>query len=212
MLRLYDYLPSQNCYKIRLLLSQLGQSYERRLVSIFEGESHTDEFLRLNPGGAVPVLELEDGSAIAESNAILCYLAEGTPYLPAERLARAKVLQWLFFEQDYIQPTVATLRHWTQTGKLERNAGAVPGRRNGGLRVLGALERHLATHDFLANGRYSIADIAVFAYGHRADEAGFDFAAYPSFTAWIGRVKAQPGYLDEHFTYAIDPHSGRDLP
>ena len=162
MLRLYDYLPSQNAWKVRLLLSHLDLPYERVPVAIFEGQSHTDAFLAKNPAGAVPVLEVEPGRFVAESNAILCYLAEGTPYLPDERLARAKVMQWLFFEQSYVEPQIGSLRYWTLTGKLARRSpDMIAGKRTTSLRALGALERQLAATAFLAGARYSIADMAV---------------------------------------------------
>ena len=118
MLKLYDYLPSQNGFKIRLLLQHLGQPYQHVPVAIFQGESRTPEFLQKNPVGAIPVLEPQPGVYIAESNAILCYLAEGTEYLPSERLARARVMQWLFFEQYYVEPTVGTLRFWVLANKV----------------------------------------------------------------------------------------------
>jgi len=212
MLRLYDYLPSQNAWKVRCLLNHLGQPYERTIVSIFEGESRTETFLGRNPVGAVPVLELESGVSIAESNAILCYLAEGTAYLPGDRLARATVMQWLFFEQSYVEPQIGSLRYWTLTGKLARRAPElIEGKRAYGLRALAALERHLATNEFLANGIYSIADIAVFAYAGLAAEAGFDLAPYPGFGGWCRRVRAQPGFLAEMHPYAIDPHATKEL-
>ena len=212
MLRLYDYLPSQNAWKVRLLLNHLGLPYERRLVSIFEGESHTDAFLEKNPVGAVPVLEVEPGRFIAESNAILCYLAEGTRFLPDERFARAKVMQWLFFEQSYVEPQIGSLRYWTLTGKLaQRSPDMIAGKRAYSLRALAALERELSGHDFLAGDRYTIADMAVFAYAAHAEEAGLDLAPYPAFRAWIARVKAQPGFLAERFPYSIDPHATKEL-
>lgn len=212
MLRLYDYLPSQNAYKVRLLLAHLGIPYEQSFVSIFGGESRKPEFLAKNPAGAVPVLEPEPGIYIAESNAILCYLAEGTRYLPADRLGRARVMQWLFFEQDYVQPTIATLRHWTLTGKLARRAPEeVARRRGGGEHALDAIERGLAQRPFLGGADYSIADMAVFAYAHRADEAGFDLSRRGVFNRWVERVKAEPGHLAEMFPYSIDPHSSREL-
>lgn len=210
MLRLYDYLPSQNGWKARQLLAHLELPYEHRLVRIFQGEQHDPAFLALNPGGTVPVLEIEPGRAIAESNAILAYLAEGTPYLPADRFGRAKVLQWLFFEQNYVEPVIGSLRYWTLTGKLERNAAGVPARRQRGQRSLEALDRHLQTHDFLA-GTYSIADIAVYAYGAWAEEAGFDLAPFPAFRAWAARVASQPGHLATRHPYSIDPDASRDL-
>ena len=160
MLKLYDYLPSQNGFKIRLLLQHLGQPYQHVPVAIFQGESRTPEFLEKNPVGAIPVLEPEPGVHIAESNAILCYLAEGTAYLPAERLARARVMQWLFFEQYYVEPVIGSLRFWTLTGRLEMNAALVPGKRDAAVRALSALERTLAKTLFLAGTELTIADIA----------------------------------------------------
>jgi glutathione S-transferase len=212
MLRLYDYLPSQNAWKVRLLLSHLGLPYERVPVSIFEGESHTDDFFGKNPAGAVPVLEVEPGRFVAESNAILCYLAEGTPYLPEDRFTRAKVMQWLFFEQSYVEPQIGSLRYWRLTEKLaSRSADMIAGKRAYSLRALAALERQLGDHRFLAGERYTIADMAVCAYAAHADEAGLDLAPYPAFRAWIGRVEAQPGFLRESFPYSIDPHASREL-
>src|ERR1044072_8408174 len=191
MLKLYDYLPSQNGFKIRLLLQHLRQPYEHVPVAIFQGESRTPAFLEKNPVGAIPVLEPEPGVVIAESNAILCYLAEGTAYLPPERLARARVMQWLFFEQYYVEPTIGTLRYWKLAGKLQANEAVAAVKRSAGERALDALERHLSKHPFLANDSYSIADIAVFAYGHLAAEGNFDLASRPSLVRWRGRVMAQ---------------------
>ena len=212
MLRLYDYLPSQNAWKVRLLLSHLGLGYERVPVSIFEGEARTDAYLEKNPAGAVPVLEVEPGRTIAESNAILCYLAQGTPYLPDDRFERAQVMQWLFFEQSYVEPQIGSLRYWTLTGKLaKRSEDLVAGKRAYSLRALAALERHLARRQFLVGERYTIADMAVYAYAAHAEEAGLDLAPYRAFRAWIGRVEAQPGFLAERFPYSIDPHASREL-
>jgi glutathione S-transferase len=212
MLRLYDYLPSQNAWKVRLLLSHLGLEYERVPVSIFEGESHSEAYLEKNPAGAVPVLEVEPGRTIAESNAILCYLAEGTPYLPQDRFERAQVMQWLFFEQSYVEPQIGSLRYWTLTGKLaKRSEDAVAGKRASSLRALAVLERHLARRTFLVGERYTIADMAVYAYAAHAEEAGLDPAPYPAFRAWISRIEAQPGFLRERFPYSIDPYASREL-
>jgi len=204
MLKLHDYLPSQNGFKVRLLLQHLGQPYEHVPVAIFQGESRTPAFLRKNPVGAIPVLEPEPGVYIAESNAILCYLAEGTAYLPAERLARARVMQWLFFEQYYVEPTIGTLRYWALAGKLQANEAVAAVKRSSGERALDALERHLSQHPFLANDRYSIADIAVFAYGHLANEANFDLAARPALGRWVERVKSQAGTLPQIYPYTPD--------
>lgn len=204
MLKLHDYLPSQNGFKIRLLLQQLRQQYEHVPVAIFQGESRTPEFLQKNPIGAIPVLEPQPGVYIAESNAILCYLAEGTEYLPSERLARARVMQWLFFEQYYIEPTVGTLRYWALAGKLKANEAVAAVNRSSGERALDALERHLGQHPFLANDSYSIADIAVFAYSHLAAEGHFDLASRPAFLRWVERVKLQAGTLPQIYPYTPD--------
>jgi len=212
MMTLFDYLPSQNAYKVRLLLSHLGLSYRTELVSIFEGEGQRDDYLAINPTGAVPALRLEDGRVLAESNAILTYLASGTPYLPDDPFAAAKVLQWMSFEQDYIL-NIASLRHWTMTGKLARRPQAlVAMRRAGGLRALQILERELAQRPFICGEQYTIADIALLAYTHRADEANLPLREFPHVVAWIGRVRAQPGFLEQHYPYSIDPHSSGELP
>ena len=213
MLTLYDYLPSQNAWKVRLLLRQLDIAYRSEIVSIFEGEGERDAYRAINPSGAVPALRLDDGRCLAESNAILFYLADGSDYLPDDVFARAKVLQWLNFEADTVQSTVATLRHWVMTGKDRRYpAQLVEMKRRGSARTLSILDRELARSAFLANERYSIADISVFAYVHRADEAGVGLADYPHLLRWVDDVSAQPRYLAEVHPYSIDPYSSRDLP
>ncbi|TPL96017.1 glutathione S-transferase family protein [Mesorhizobium sp. B2-3-10] len=208
MLTLHDYLPSQNGWKVRVLLGLLEIPYDSHPVSIFEGESHTDAFLALNPAGAVPVLQLRDGSAIAESNAILTYLAEGTSFLPSDRYRRAKVMQWLFFEQYNIEPVIGSLRFWTLTGRLERNQAMVAGKREAAARTLAALDRSLGETPFLAGSDFTVADIAVYAYSHRAGDCGFSLPEYPAFAAWAERVRDAigPGYPVH--PYSIDPHSG----
>ena len=208
MLTLHDYLPSQNGWKARVLLGLLKIPYESRMVSIFEGESHTDAFLKLNPAGAVPVLELEDGRAIAESNAILTYVAEGTPLLPADFYRRAKIMQWLFFEQYNVEPVIGSLRYWTLTGRLERNQAMVAGKREAGVRTVAALERSLAATQFLVGNDLTIADIAVYAYSHRAEDCGFSLADYPMLLAWVDRVRDAIGPDYPVYPYSIDPHSG----
>ncbi|PWJ94756.1 glutathione S-transferase [Mesorhizobium loti] len=208
MLTLHDYLPSQNGWKVRVLLGLLDIAYDSRLVSIFEGESRTDAFLALNPAGAVPVLQLEDGSAIAESNAILTYLAEGTPFLPSDRYRRAKIMQWLFFEQYNVEPVIGSLRFWTLTGRLERNQDMVAGKREAGARTLAALNRSLGDAPFLIGDDFTIADIAVYAYAHRAEDCGFSLTGYPAFAAWTGRVRDAIGSGHPVHPYSIDPHSG----
>lgn len=196
MLTLYDYLPSQNGWKVRVLLRLLGVPFRTEPVAIFGGESRTEAFLKLNPAGAIPVLQLEDGRALAESNAILTYLAEGTRFLSDDRFTRAKVMQWLFFEQYHVEPIIGLLRFWTLTGRLAQNAAMVEGKRATGARALAALQRELAATPFLAGERCTIADIAVYAYCHRAEDCGFVLPAYPAVMAWIERVAAEigPGY------------------
>ena len=208
MLTLHDYLPSQNGWKVRVLLGLLKISYHRRLVSIFEGESRSEHFLKLNPAGAIPVLEIEDGCAIAESNAILAYLAEGTPFLPADRYQRAKVMQWLFFEQYNVEPVIGSLRFWTLTARLERNREMVAGKREAGARTLAAMDRSLANAQFLVGKDLSIADIAVYAYSHRAQDCGFRLSDYPAVAAWCARVRDSIGPDQPVYPYSLDPHSG----
>jgi glutathione S-transferase len=213
MLTLFDYLPSQNAWKVRLLLNHLGRPYRTVPISIFEGEGKTAEFVRISPTGAVPAIQLEDGRALAESNAILAYLAEGTAYLPADPFDRAKVQQWLHFEQERVESVIGSLRYWTMTGKLpQRSTELVEGKRAAARRTLDILERELATRPFLAGDIYTIADMAVFAYGSRAEEAGLSLEPYPHFRAWIARIEAQPGFLATMHPYAIDPHSVKELP
>ncbi|WP_339861020.1 glutathione S-transferase family protein [Thalassospira alkalitolerans] len=210
-MKLYDYAGSQNAWKIRQLCAHLGLEYQTEWVSIFEGESHTDDFRKMNPAGAVPVLELDDGRSLAEFNAILLYLGEGTEYLPHDAYQRAKVCQWLFFEADYVQSTIATLRHWNLTGKNERNEGQLAKRRSGALGVLAILDRHLQDHDFLSNSRYSLADIAVYAYTHLAGEAGLDMAPFVALNHWINRIGDLVGDAIPVRYYSEDSFSGRDL-
>jgi glutathione S-transferase len=212
MLTLHDYLPSQNGYKVRLLLSHLERPYRSKLISIFEGEGKSPAFQALNPVGAVPVLELEDGCTLAESNAILFYLAEGTPYLPLGPWQRAQVLRWMFFEEDYVQNGLASLRHWTMTGKLTRRTPEViAAKRAGSLKTLGILEQRLAEHPFLTDSGYTVADISMFAYVSRAAEAEVSLEPYSGVRAWIARIRAQAGFLDEVHPYSIDPHSSGEL-
>ena len=195
MLKLYDYLASGNAYKVRLLLHQLGIPFERIEMDIMKGETRTPAFLARNPNGRIPVLELEDGTCLAESNAILWYLSEWTRFLPEDRLARAQVLQWMFFEQYSHEPYVAVLRFWTHAGWLEEKKLLVPEKRERGVAALQVMETHLRGHDFFVAGRYTIADIALYAYTHVAGEGGFDLAGLPAVRAWLGRVRGQPGHV-----------------
>jgi glutathione S-transferase len=213
MLTLFDYLPSQNAWKVRLLLNHLGRPYRTEIVNIFEGAGRSEEYLAVSPTGTVPAIRLEDGRTLAESNAILAYLADGTEYLPSDPFEHAKVQQWLHFEQERVESVIGSLRYWTLTGKLaQRPPALVEMKRAGALRTLDILERELSAHSFLANGRYSIADMSVFAYGSRAEEAGLSLEPYPHFRAWVARVQAQPGFLATMHPYSDDPHSASELP
>lgn len=196
MLTLYDYLSSGNGYKCRLLLAQLGIPYRRVELDILKGETRTPEFLARNPNGRIPALELEDGTVLSESDAILFYLAEGTPHLPEDRLGRAQVLQWLFFEQYSHEPFIAVARfiHHLLPPDTPRRA-ELPRLEQGGHAALGVMERRLADHPFLVADRYTIADIALYAYTHVAGEGGFDLAGYPGVRAWLARVEGQPRHL-----------------
>ena len=197
MLRLHDSLSSGNGFKVRLLLSQLQIPFERIEYDIDKSETRTPVFLAKNPNGRVPTLELEDGTFLPESNAILWYLAEGTPFLPEGRRERAAVLQWMFFEQYSHEPNIATVRFWIMhkvapTPLVELS---IPAKRKQGEAALGVMEKHLATRRFFVAERYTIADIALFAYTHVAGEGGFDLQPYPQVRAWLDRVAAQPGYI-----------------
>ncbi|AFY89406.1 glutathione S-transferase family protein [Chroococcidiopsis thermalis] len=196
MLKLYDFLPSGNGYKVRLLLTQLGIPFERVEINILKGESRTPEFLKKNSNGRIPVLQLESGDFLAESNAILFYFSEDTEFLPADKLLRARVLQWLFFEQYSHEPNIATPRFWiTELGKADEYREAIEQKRQAGYAALGVMEQHLTQQKFFVGDRYSIADIGLFAYTHVADEGGFDLSQFPAIQAWIERVKAQPNYI-----------------
>jgi glutathione S-transferase len=213
MLTLYDYLPSRNAWKVRQLLHLLQRPYRTQPVSIFEGEGRRPQFLAISPTGTVPALVLEDGRVLAESNAILMYLAEGSPWLPADAYGRARVWQWLSFEQERIESQVGALRHWRLTGKLARRPEALVAiKQRAGAHALAILERELATREWIAGEAFTIADIALHAYAALAEDAGLPLAPHPRLRAWIARVRAQPGFLDEVHPYSLDPHSGRELP
>jgi glutathione S-transferase len=213
MITLYDYLPSQNGYKVRLLLNHLQRPYISRLVSIFEGEGQTEAFRCKNPTGAVPALELEDGRVLTESNAILMYLAEGSSFLPSDAWERAQVARWMFFEEDYIQNGIASLRHWTLTGKLTRRSDEMIAAKHAlSVKTLAILECWLESRTFLTSSGYSIADISVFAYVSRADEAGIPLSSYPAVHTWVGQVRAQDHFLDTIYPYSIDRYSSGELP
>ena len=187
---------SGNCYKVRLALEQLGLPYRWVEVDPGAGETRTPEFLAMNPNGKVPTLQLEDGTFLAESNAILNYLAEGSRLLPAERLARAQVLQWMFFEQYSHEPYIAVARAILRYQPPDSPRRAeLPRLHERGRQALAVMEKHLAHEPFFVGARYTIADIALYAYTHCAADGGFDLSACPAVTTWLQRVRAQPRYV-----------------
>ena len=195
-LQLFDYRPSGNGYKVRLLLTQLGIPYTLVERDIVKGETRTPAFLAMNPNGRIPLVVFEDGRRLAESNAILMYFADGTPLLPDDRFERALTLQWMFFEQYSHEPNIATVRFWLHQSALdEARRAQIEGKRTQGYAALGVMEQHLSNQSFFVGERYSIADIALYAYTHVADEGGFDLAPYPAIRAWLDRVAAQPGHI-----------------
>ena len=196
MLELYDYLDSGNGYKIRLLLAQLALSYRRKELDITRGETRTAQFLAINPNGRIPVLRLANGRYLTESNAILWYLADGTAYLPTERFARAQVLQWMFFEQYSHEPYVATpryiMRHFAAD---DPRRAELPQRLARGREALAVMETHLRGCDYFVDEGYTIADIALYAYTHVAEDGGLELAPFPRVRAWLERVAAQPRHV-----------------
>jgi len=196
MLTVYGMADSGNCYKVKLALEQLKLPYRWVEVSTTKGETRTKDFLARNPNGQVPTLELEDGSFLPESGAILHYLAEGTPLLPAGKLAHARCLQWMFFEQYSHEPCIAVARAILRYQPPDSPRRAeLPKLQERGRKALGVMQTHLSTEPFFAGGRYSIADIALYAYTHCAADGGFDLKAYPAVNAWLARVKSIPGHV-----------------
>jgi len=197
MIRLHDYLPSGNGYKVRLLLTQLAVQFERVELDIVKGETRTPEFLRKFPNGRIPAIEFDDGRLLFESNAIISYFAEGTSFMPADRFQRAQVLQWLFFEQYSHEPYIASVRYLVIHPDVSdpRRTILDTMMRPRGYDALGVMEDYLKSREWFAGERYSIADIALYAYTHVANEGGFDLAGYPAIRAWLERVKSQPRHI-----------------
>jgi glutathione S-transferase len=191
---LYNAPVSGNCYKVRLLLAHLEIDYERREVDVFDRSDRPVLLAELNPALRVPTLVLDDGRALAESGAILYYFADGTGYLPADRYERAQVLQWMFFEQYNHEPFIAVARFWAMAG-LHRSDEELAAKREGGEAALAALDQHLTGRAFLVAERYTIADIALFAYTHVAPEGGFELERYEAVQAWLARVAAQERHI-----------------
>jgi glutathione S-transferase len=210
MMRLHDYAASGNCYKVRLLLALLGRSYERVPVDIFAGDTLTDEYAVLNPLRETPVLELDSGETLAQSNAILWYVAEGTGFLPDTRLERAQVAQWLYFEQERVMSGIGAARFRIMTGRAPE---LVASRLALGEGALAVLDAHLRDRAFLVGNRLSIADVSVFGYTHVAADAGYDLARYASVGFWLDRVRGEPGFVDDLVPYPANarPGAGRSI-
>ena len=193
---LYDSPVSGNCYKVRLLLAHLGIPYERRTMDVVDRSNRRDVLGELNPALRVPTLVLDDGRPLAESGAILWYLGEGTRFVPEDPYERAQVLQWMFFEQYDHEPAIAVARFWlAYSGRPDEFADRLPERTAAGHRALAAMERHLDGREFLVGDGLTLADIALYAYSHVADEGGFDLERYPALRAWLERVASEPGHV-----------------
>ena len=189
---------SGNCYKVRLTAKQTGTKLTLREYPLLGGDTRKPEFLAKNPNGRVPLLEWEDGRVLAESNAIIWHLAEGTNLAPQDSWSRAEALSWMFFEQYSHEPYIAVARFWLSEApkaELEKKQHLVPEWHEKGNAALAVMERRLATCDWFAGNRYSVADIALFAYTHCADEGGFELANFPALSRWIARVRAQSGHI-----------------
>jgi glutathione S-transferase len=193
---LYDSPVSGNCYKVRLLLAHLGLAVERRTMDVVDRSNRAEVLGELNPAQRVPTLVLDDGRPLGESNAILYYFGEGTRFVPQDAYHRARMLQWMFFEQYDHEPAIAVARFWVAySGTPERYADRLDERRAAGYKALDAMERHLAAHDWLVGDAISLADISLYAYTHVADEGGFDLVRYPAIRGWLARVAAEPGHI-----------------
>ena len=200
MITVHGFSPSGNCHKVRLLLEQLGRRLDRDYAWVETDSAHgatrTPEYLAKNPNGKVPMIERDDGSVLVESNAILCWLAEGTAFLPADPWQKAQALSWMFFEQYSHEPYIAVarfIRGWTPLDSPRR--ADLPRLHERGMQALAVMEKHLVQATWFTGPAYGVADIALFAYTHCAGEGGFDLAAFPHITDWLARVRAQPGFV-----------------
>ena len=197
MFTLYSMQRSGNSYKVRLALARLGIPYRLVEIDILQGESRTPEFLAKNPSGQVPLLEVAPSRHLAESNAILWYVAGGTNLAPEDRIDRAEALQWMFFEQHSLEPNIGAAYFWLCLikGGRELQSHALEDWMENGYRTLGVMETHLARHDFFAAGHFTIADIALYAYTHVAEQCDFELTRFPAVRAWLARVADEPGYV-----------------
>ena len=204
-MRLYDYAPSANCYKPRLLLALLERDYERVPIDIFAGDTLTDAYVAVTPARETPALELDDGTVLTQSNAILWFLAEGTTFLPQDSLERGQVVQWLFFEQERVMVGIGGARFRILTG---RTPELIPARLELGESALTMLEAHLEGRSYLVGNSCSIADLSNFAYAHVAQDAGFRLTDYPAVSGWLERVRALPRFIDDLAPYPDNARAG----
>ena len=206
MLTLYGNLDSGNVYKVRLLLAHLGLAHRRVDVSQLRDEPMSPAFRAINPIGKVPALRLSDGRVLGESGAILHYLAQGSRFWPSEAWDQANVLRWMFFEQYSHEPAIAVNRYLLRfSGEAEAHAERIAANAVKGAHALAVMQQQLAAEDWLAGGAYSIADMALYAYTHVAEEGGFDLTAYPAVTAWLWRIEAEPGHVAMLQESSVEP-------
>ena len=208
-MRLFDYGPSPNCHKVRILLAQLGRDYERVPTDIFGGDTLEPGYFEKNSGLTTPVLEIEPGVYLPESGAILLYLAEGTELLPEDPLQRAHVHRWMMYEQARLFAIVGALRFFVLTGRLDSESSQARQQLRFSTAIVGQAEGHLASQDFFVAGRYTVADIALYGYLQVAHEAGVDMDAFPNVLAWLDRVRAQPNHVDDLEPYPDNARPGR---
>ncbi len=195
-LKIYGDSRSGNCYKLQLLCSEMGVDYDWQEVDILAGNTRTPQFLAMNANGKIPLLALPDGRHLAESNSILCYLADGSEFFSGDAFSRAEVLQWMFFEQYSHEPNIATSRFIIQyLGNPPDKQAALKEKTAGGYKALDVMEQQLLQHNFISGEKFNIADISLFAYSHVADEGGFDLGPYPAIRDWIERIKDRPNYV-----------------
>ena len=208
-MRLYDYAPSPNCHKVRILLAQLGREYERVPVDIFGGDTLQRDYFEKNSSLTTPVLEIEPGVYLPESGAILLYLAEGTEFLPADPLERAEVHRWMMYEQARLFAIIGALRFFVLTGRLDAESPQAQQQRRFSTAFVGQCEAHLTSHEFFAAGRYTIADIATFGYLQVAHEAGVEMEGFPKVGEWLDRVREQPKHVADLEPYPENAQVGK---
>lgn len=207
--RLYDYGPSPNCHKVRILLAQLGYDYERVPIDIMGGDTLKPEYFEKNPGLTTPVLEIEPGVYLPESGAILLYLSEGTEFLPGDRLERAQVHRWMMWEQARLFAIIGALRFFLASGRLDPESREARQQLRFSTAIVGQAEGHLSSREFFVADRYTVADIAAYGYLQVAHEAGVDMGAFPSVRAWLDRVRAQPNHVADLEPYPENAQRGK---